>query len=152
MSDLIKADILKKKWIGAGKTSWFVADARAVNGEKMKRDQKSSKWDFCHQGTMGLDGLSTPIIPKAKSDSKLSNSNSPFFTDKENMGSTAEGVPYCRLARQIVTEKLRSQIQRVSSWILMNWMRPSGKSQVCASLKRTFQVNITIWTTGSQTS
>ena len=69
---------------------------------------------------MGLDGLSTAIIPTAKSD-PFSNSNSPFFADKENSNSPffrgqrkhGLGVPYCRFERQMVTEK-RSQIQSVS--------------------------------------
>ena len=84
-----------------------------IEREKMKGDQKKgSECNFCHQATMGLDGLSAAIIPTAKSD-PFSNSNSPFFADKENMGSREMGVPYCRFERQIVTKK-RSQIQSVS--------------------------------------
>ena len=130
-----KSGYSQKKWI---RTSWF-ADARPVNKDWKREDErgskKGSKCNFCHQATMGLDGLSAAIIPTAKSD-PFSNSNSPFFADKENMGSREMGVPYCRLERQMVTEK-RSQIQSVSRWILMNWKRLDCKSQVWFSL-RTF--------------
>ena len=109
--DLVKAVILKRSE-SEHLDLQMQGLSTKIEREKMKGDQKGSKCNFCHQATMGLDGLSAAIIPTAKSD-PFSNSNSPFFADKEKMGSREMGVPYCRLERQMVTEK-RSQIQSVS--------------------------------------
>ena len=128
-----KSSYSQKKWI---RTSWF-ADARPVNKDWKREDERGSKKapNVISVIRQPWDWMDCPRqLFQRQNPTRFQTPIHLFFADKENMGSREMGVPYCRLERQMVTER-RSQIQSVSRWILMNWKRLDGKSQVWFSLR-----------------